>query len=38
MWEFTPFEWGMLGFTGFMFLLGIYYVVVDERRKREKKD
>ena len=35
---FTPFEWGMLGFAGFMMLLGIYYVIVDERRKRETKD
>jgi len=38
MWGFTPFEWGLLGFAGFMLLLGIYYMVIDERRKREKKD
>lgn len=25
MWEFTPFEWGLLGFAGFMLALGIYY-------------
>lgn len=36
--DFTPFEWGLLGFAGFMFLLGVYYVIVDERRKREKKN
>lgn len=38
MWDFTPFEWGLLGFAVFMLALGIYYVIVDERRKREKKN
>ena len=36
--DFTPVEWGLLGFAGFMFLLGVYYAVEDERRKRETKD
>lgn len=38
MWEFTPFEWGLLGFAGLMFLVGIYYTIEDKRRKRGKKD
>lgn len=37
MWNFTPFEWGMLGFAGFMLALGIYYAIVDVRRERNEK-
>ena len=36
--DFTPFEWGMFGFALLLMALGIYYVVEDERRKRETKD
>lgn len=36
--DFTPFEWGMFGFAVFLLLLGIYYVIMDERRKRETKN
>jgi len=36
--DFTPFEWGLLGFAGFMLLLGIYYVIKDEQKKRETKN
>ena len=32
--DFTPIEWGLLGFAGFLFLLGICYIIEDERRKR----
>ena len=27
MWDFSPFDWGLLGFTGLVAILGIYYAV-----------
>lgn len=36
MWNFTPVEWGMLGFAVFLMALGIYYAIKDEQKKRDE--